>query len=458
METNIVNGIYQDFELSQRPANLRPCDIEAIGAMPEIQGFIDELQETYSKCPEENYGFDKPLGVINSPRDEGIRKIVKAVADDVKRSVCDIKYVIHCGIGGSELGATMLISALGTEAREFIPITSLNNDYVKKALERIEPEKTVLVKSTRSNKTKETLVAFDVFASELEKKLGEKHRSHCVAIIGKDKEGEARDRSYHFVPIEGEMSGRYTGLHAANIFTMYLMGVDIDALHEGAENMLRKCVLNRDVERNPALEMAAYVYFMTTQCGKHVLNTGVFSPYLLKYGDWLGQLVEESLCHGSLGMTTKTSELSNKAHSYYQGWIESGDSTYHQFVFPVGEKEEAVCNPGKKDETLGDIEFAAYIGISKSLADAGRPSYTTFMKSLNEGAFGELMMRDMIATMMLGELYGLRREYISGKATDFGYFNQPGVTKYKMISESELGNLSALKEKRSRAERIFGLR
>jgi glucose-6-phosphate isomerase len=73
----------------------------------------------------------------------------------LRRDVPELKYVVHCGIGGSELGATMLVQAVGRKDLVYFPITSLNNDHIAEILATIEPEKTVVIKATRSNKTKE---------------------------------------------------------------------------------------------------------------------------------------------------------------------------------------------------------------------------------------------------------------------------------------------------------------
>lgn len=449
--------IYQDFTFSQRPANVRPSELEEIANRSCVQDFITEMQQVTAIGSDKNYGFDDSmLGVINSCRDEGLRQKIREVAQDVREKVGEIKYVVHCGIGGSELGATMAITATGRRDIKYFPITSLNNDHIARILDEIEPEKTLLIKATRSNTTKETLTGFDIFANALKEKLGDKYSSHCVAILGKDKKKEATDKGYHFVPIEPKMSGRYTGLHAANLFTAYIMGVDIDALHEGARHMLKRCTESKTIEDNPALEVAVYTYLMNTTRGKTIFNAGVFSPDLVKYGDWLGQLVEESLGHREdISITTKTSELSDKAHSYFQGWLEGANTTYHQFVFPIGQKEREIVVGPETGETLRDIEYAEYKGISKALANAGRPSYTTFMKSINEKAIGQLMMRDMIATMFLGQFYDLKQEFIDSNLTDFGYYNQPGVEAYKVLMKAELKNLDKLHDELGKLEEMF---
>ena len=450
--------IFQDFTYSQRPVDISPQDIDDIVSKKVVQDFLDELQvvRAYRGRSEENgkenFGFDKSmLAVINAPRDEQIRDLVKKLGKDLEAAIGGpVKYVVHCGIGGSELAATMGATSCGTGDVKYFPITSLNNDSITRIRNEIDPEFTIVIKSTRSNTTMETLVAFGSFVDYLKDALPGKDKDgkdrylgHCVAVVDKNLEKSIRDEGYHFLPIEGNMSGRFSGLHAANLLTMYLNRVDIDALHEGARHMLDRCTSGRTVEDNPSLEVAVYTYLMNRVKGKAVLNAGILSPDMTKYGDWLGQLVEESLNHrADIGIATKTSEISNKLHSYFQGWLQGMNNTYHQFVVPLSIASEDIKTNVKevKGRTLSQIEFAEFLGSSEALANAGRPSYTTYMKEVNANALGQMMMRDMIATMFLGELLGLRKEYENGKLKEPGYLHQPGVEAYKVLTRGQLAN------------------
>ncbi|MBD3164541.1 hypothetical protein GF323_05025 [Candidatus Woesearchaeota archaeon] len=447
--------IFQDFKNAQRPVDVKVEELEKIVHDTRLQKLMGELKDVTKWGPDENYMYKNMQAVLNSTKDTGIIDQVKGLMDNIKSSMPQIKYVVQCGIGGSELGASALIYATMHNSQnqrrnkgiEYFPITSLNNDHIARIIARIDPAKTLVLKATRSNTTMETLTAFDVFAAHLKERLGDGYNENCVAIIGKDKEKEATDAGYHFLGIEPQMSGRFTAFHSANLLTMYAMGVDIDRFHEGGEHMLKKCVEGSTLDSNPALEQAANIYLLNTTRGKMVLNAGVFSPDLVKYGDWLGQLIEESLVHRKdIALLTKTSELSNKAHSYMQGWLEGANVYLHQFVFPIGNHEKEIIADKQTGRTLTDTEFAEYKGIATSLANAGRPSYTTILSSINENALGQMMARDMVTTMMLGELYGLRKEFIGGKVTDFGYLNQPGVEAYKIVMKGELKSLGNLQE------------
>ena len=441
--------LWQDFTHSQRPVGLRPSEIYAVANDAGVQDLLGRMQAVSMKGADENYGFDGPLGVLNSPRDAGLREKVKGMLVALDQD--EIDAVVHCGIGGSELGATCLISAAGDGRAEYHPITTLNNQHLSDVIASLEGKRTVAVKVSRSNGTKETLTAYAVMVKNVPGISGQ------VAILGYEHEDGALAQGQEFLGIEGAMSGRYTAFHAANLFTMAALGVDIDAFHAGGVHMLERCVSGRSIEDNPALELAAHAYALNTQHGKTVWNTGVFSPRLVKYGDWLGQLTEESLVHRpDINITTKTSELSNKAHSYFQGWREGANATFHQFVFPVNQGA-LLQNPDPKyaGETMRDVEFAAYLGIAQSLADDGRPSYTTFLRDTSAGAMGQLLMRDMVATVLLGQMYGLDMEFDGGMASPFGYFGQPGVESYKIIMKAQLAHLDKLHQRLGALEGMF---
>ena len=447
------DAIFQDFRYSQRPVNITPQDVERIQSSQAVQNCLDEIADVAKYGEEERYGFDKSmLAVLNAPKDDAIRadvkKLAKKLEEDLKGPV---KYVVHCGIGGSELGATMMVTACGDGETKYYPITSLNHDSITRIMREIDPKQTVLIKATRSNTTLETLAAFDLFEQFMERSLGSDYKKQCVAIVDKKLEGQDSIAGYHFLPIEGNMSGRFTCAHAANLLTMYLNGVDVDAFHDGARHMLARCISGRTVEENPALEVAVYSYMMNREKDLLVFNAGIFSPDLTKYGDWLGQLVEESLVHrGDIALVTKTSELSNKAHSFFQGWIQGKSITYHQFVVPANNIEGGELAlkkvKGYEGRTAQQIEFAAYLGIAESLANAGRPSYTTMLERVDERTLGQLVMRDMISTMIMGELLGLRKEYENSKVINPGYLHQPGVENYKVLMRGQLAQPEKLQE------------
>jgi len=299
----------------------------------------------------------------------------------------------------------------------------------------------------------ETLSSYAVVQKYLEEKIGDRHMEHCVAILGKNLADIAKERAgHHNIRIQPSMSGRYTGLHAANLFTASLMGVNRKGVKEGARNMLEKCLYAESLDRNPALKLAALQYAMHNS-GKKVFNTGVFSPRLVKYGDWRDQLMEESLGHNpSISFSTKTTELSNKLHSDFQNWIAGDNIFYHQFVFPLNSNQASIDVPGEQ-RTLDDIEYAAYLGTSEALKNAGRPSYTTFLESISPEAVGELMMRDMLATIYMGELFNLRNEPSAGGR---GYFYQANVELYKNIMKDKLGDLTSLRDDRNDKLKLFG--
>ena len=73
------------------------------------------------------------------------------------------------------------------------------------------------------------------------------------------------------------------------------------------------------------------------------------------------------------------------------------------------------------------------------------------MKTITPASMGQLMMRDMLTTIYLGELLGLGKEPgLKGK----GYFNQPSVQLYKDIMGELLGNPEQLNEYQNRLDSL----
>ncbi len=421
--------------------------LEKAYASRGIRFINEEMNDIFSKKHLKNHNFNIDLGVINSPYDDELMVSIKKTLADIKRFEIDVKHVVLAGIGGSELGATALISSCGDSSINYYPITSLNNDNISEIIKKIVPKKTILIMVSRSGTTKETLTSFSVIQDYLKSKIGENYKKHCVAILGSDKQELAKKFAYHTkVIIQPKMSGRFTVFHAANLFTMAIMGVDVKKFIEGAKVMLESCIMSVEHKTNDAFVVAYLKYLMNKKLNKTIFNTNVFSPKLVKYGDWLDQLTEESLGHNEKTIiSTKTTELSNKLHSDFQNWWAGANVFYHQFVFPLHNKNDILFNPLVENETLNDVELAAYLGTVKSLFDNGRPSFTTFIYSVDEYSLGQLLMRDFLSMIYLGELFELSKEKdIEGK----GYFNQPGVESYKKIMKHLLENKEELyKEK-----------
>ncbi|MFH0876506.1 MAG: hypothetical protein V1859_11305 [archaeon] len=443
-----MDKIYIDIKYSMKEhvsCGVTTDELKELANSKVIASVQKEIEFTLSKKEEKGRGFTTALGVLNSAFDKELRQAIKDTLSDIKKCGIEVKHVIHAGIGGSELGATALYNACGNKKIKYYPITSLNTDYINSIMKSINPKKTILIQVSRSGTTKETLTSYSVVKNYLEKKLGEAHFKHCVSILGTDKDDIAKKQAAHTkVKIIGSMSGRFTGLHAANLFTMAILGVDIEEFHAGAREMLEKCAETTAIKENQALHTAALKYHMNKHKGKLVFMTNAFTPYLVKYGDWLDQLTEESLGHNeNITHCTKTTELSNKLHSDFQNWLGGANIFYHQFIFQLKPRSRTIKNPLVERETLGDIELAAYLGTVKSLAMHNRPSFTTFMTSVNEYTLGQLFMRDMLSTIYLCELYGLGTEPgISGK----GYFNQPGVQAYKKIMGELLKDKALMKK------------
>ncbi|HII17450.1 hypothetical protein A2311_06450 [candidate division WOR-1 bacterium RIFOXYB2_FULL_48_7] len=409
------------------------------------------LKEAIEKRGERGHGLATTYGVLNAPFDYELGIEAKNISRAIREKGIEPRHIILAGIGGSELGATAAISAAGKQSVNYYPVTSLNNDAIVGIKQAVNPRESVLLMVSRSGTTKESTTAFEVMHSYFAEHLPKTELpSHIIQILGEDGIHAAKKKGYHTLPIVGSMSGRYTALHAANLLTMELAGVDIDGLTEGARAMYQRCFSVTATRSNPALEIAAVKYILTRQreeqYAKNIWVTSVFSPKLYKYGEWLDQLTEESLGHREdIFLTTKTAEFSNKAHSDFQNWIGGANRYLHQFVVPLESEYADILsgsNPENPAETVNDIEKAAYFGIAQSLALKDRPSFTTVTPAIDAYCMGQLMMRDMIATVYLGEVLGLHREE---KTDGIGYFNQPGVQHYKGIMNHLLGNPSALR-------------
>ena len=161
----VGGGIFLDtrYSMSKNVAGgVSDMELRSIVESPHIASIHKQLLETFEKRSQPGHGFETDLGVINSAYDTELRETVKQTLEDISDAGITVTDVVLAGIGGSELGATAVISACGTTDVNYHPITSLNNDNISRILGSIDPKGTVLIEVSRSGTTKETLTAYKV--------------------------------------------------------------------------------------------------------------------------------------------------------------------------------------------------------------------------------------------------------------------------------------------------------
>jgi glucose-6-phosphate isomerase len=381
---------------------------------------------------------------------------IRTFADGVGQAFSD---VVLLGIGGSALGPIALRSALRSirwnelddERREYYPrlhvVENVDPSTLTALLDRLELGRTLVLVTSKSGGTAETMAQYLIMRGRFETELGEKATRHFLFITDPTKGALRRIAESDGIAglaIPPNVGGRFSVMSAVGLLPAALIGIDVEALLAGAAEMKARCDAEA-LEENPAGVFAAVHWIADTLLGLH---TNVFMPYSDPLRDtalWFVQLWAESLGKirpdgTSVGPTPLAALGATDQHSQVQLFMEGPRDKTVAFVH--------VASPASDIEIPslhGDIPELAYLG-GKSLADLldaerrataaalaqrGRPNLTVTLDSLDAHHVGGLMMLLEVATVFAGEWYGVNA------------LDQPGVELGKRFTYALMGRPDA---------------
>ncbi len=389
-----------------------------------------------------------------------VEKIKEAAA--AARGDCDNFVVL--GIGGSALAITAIVSALlppyynelSREQRGGPRIYVLDNvDPLQSKIlfDMLDPRRTIFNVISKSGTTAEAISQLLIARDRL-RKAGADPSKQIIATT--DKDGGAlielakREGWLRFIVPDG-VGGRFSALSPVGLLPAAVVGVDIDALLDGAALMDWRC-LSIDLWANPAL-MNAVLQFLSDQRGKPM---SVMMPYawsLYWTADWFRQLWAESLGknverHGkpvNVGPTPVKALGVTDQHSQMQLYMEGPFDKVITFVAV----EDFGCEcpiPDDVDDidgvsylaghTLNEVMEAERIGAELALKENGRPNCTIYLPRISAHTLGQLFYMLEMQTAYAGEFYNINA------------FDQPGVELGKLNAHAMLGRKGEKYEKR----------
>jgi transaldolase/glucose-6-phosphate isomerase len=207
-----------------------------------------------------------------------------------------VSSCVLLGMGGSSLAPEVMRRAVGTDS--FHVLDSTHPAAVRALEERIDPDDTLFIVSSKSGTTLETRCHLDYF--------WRKGRAFA-AITDPGSELEALGRERGFAAVvwgEPTIGGRYSALSPFGLVPGALMGLDLEQLMEGAIEMQEAC----RTDRNPGLELGLAL--------GHAWLEGrdkVVVPEANGFGLWLEQLLAESTGKNDKGLVPAPGESPNGA-------------------------------------------------------------------------------------------------------------------------------------------------
>ncbi|MBX3051455.1 MAG: bifunctional transaldolase/phosoglucose isomerase [Caldilineaceae bacterium] len=231
------------------------------------------------------------------------------IADEMKREIQCIdglvqdfqnegyKQAIVLGMGGSSLAPEVFGRCFhGTEITLSV-LDSTHPDEVAAETQNLDPAGTLFIVSTKSGTTAETDSFFKYFYNRTVEAVGaEEAGQHFVAITDPGSKLVALAEAYNFRAIfinDSDIGGRYSALSHFGLIPASLVGVDLNRLLRRASAAMNSCGSHINASQNPGAIIGAVLGELAKR-GRDKL-TIIASSQIESFGDWLEQLVAESL-------------------------------------------------------------------------------------------------------------------------------------------------------------------
>lgn len=357
----------------------------------------------------------------------------------VLRSNCEV--VVVAGIGGSYLGARMVIEALSNSFQWLLKDTgnpvilfagnNIGEDYLAELCSYLSDKKFGVINISKSGTTTETALAFRLLKKQCEEQRGKDEARKVIVAITDANKGAARTTAdkegYKSFVIPDNVGGRFSVLTPVGLLPIAVAGFDIAALVSGAVDMEKNTALSIPFEENPAAVYAACRNALYAS-GKKIEIMANFQPKLHSLNEWWKQLYGESEGKDKKGIFPAAVDFTTDLHSMGQ-WIQDGERSIFETVISIEQPNNTLLFPSD-EENLDGLNFLAgkrvdqvnkmaELGTQLAHVDGGVPNIRISVPLLNEYYIGQLIYFYEIGCGISGNLLGVNT------------FNQPGVEAYK---------------------------
>ncbi len=378
------------------------------------------------------------LGWVDLPEHIDPEMIARLKAD-VARLAAKSRLLVVVGIGGSYLGARMVIEALQSEfasmVRSEAPYVvyaghTLAEDYYAQLLQLLDREDYSVCVISKSGTTTEPAVAFRIVKAHLEKKYGAAEAASRIVAITDAKRGALHDiaasEGYLAYVIPDNVGGRFSVLTPVGLLPIAMAGFDIDRLLQGARDMRRRC-LETDSLDNPALMYAAVRNALYRKGVKVEMLVGC-QPNLRYLAEWWKQLYGESEGKEGRGLLPHSLTITTDLHSMGQ-YVQQGERLMMETFVRVRKPGASVPVPTDERnldginyltcKTLTQINDCAADGTIAAHVEGGVPVLEISVPMIDEYTIGQLIYFFEFACGVSGYTLGVNP------------FDQPGVEFYK---------------------------
>jgi len=369
----------------------------------------------------------------------------RAQANEIARAMGgQVRTVVLVGIGGSDLGTRAVIDALVGYADALVqahPRRLVAFDTVEPTrLARFDalldthagPEQLVFVVVSKSGTTSETIAIANILQHKLQARWGDAVAPRTV-VIGDGGTELARTASAHgmrHVAMPHLVGGRFSVFSVVGLVPLALMGVDIDAVCDGARSATHAGVPAEGY--GPAAVLAATL-FEAYLNGRALHELFLFHPQLETLGKWYRQLLAESIGKERedgtrVGIMPTVAIGSTDLHSLGQLVFGGPNDRTTTFVAAPSlwnatdscDEHSPFTLSALKGKHVGEVMQAIYGGARAAYRKHQLSHLVIELDGITPRELGAFMALQMASIMYLGKLF------------DVNAFDQPAVESYKL--------------------------
>ncbi|MBR1770231.1 MAG: glucose-6-phosphate isomerase [Bacteroidales bacterium] len=386
------------------------------------------------------------LGWVNLPAEiteEEIRRI-ELTAERLKKKS---EVFVVAGIGGSYLGARMVIEALkhnfDTLLERKNPTiiyagNTMNEDYLADLIDVLDKKDYSLAVISKSGTTTETAVTFRILRNHITKKYGKKEAAErIVAITDKEKgvlKSLADKEGYDTFVIPDNVGGRYSVLTPVGLIPIAVAGFDIRQLIAGAKLQREESLFNDSAESDAIKYVTARNILYNK--GKTIELLVNYQPNLVFLSEWWKQLYGESEGKENKGLFPASVSNTTDLHSMGQ-YIQEGRRLMFETVLHIEQTGRRLPIPEQEidDDKLNYLKDFSLTQINHKAEEGTRLAHL-------EGDVSQITLStEKIDVQTIGRLIYFFELCcgVSGYVLNVNPFDQPGVENYKKKMFSLLG-------------------
>ena len=382
------------------------------------------------------------LGWVDLPETISHGEELARMANDIARLAPKSQAMVVVGIGGSYLGARMVIEALQSEFAAIPEIRgnkpfiiyaghTLGEDYYQQLLSYLDNIDYSVCVISKSGTTTEPAVAFRIVKAHLEKKYGKEEAAKRIIAVTDARRGALHDiaaqEGYPSYIIPDNVGGRFSVLTPVGLLPIRMAGFDHERLLQGARDMRSICLGNNTLDDNPALMYAA----VRNALYRHGVKVEILvscQPNLRYLAEWWKQLYGESEGKEHKGLLPHSLSITTDLHSMGQ-YVQDGERLMMETMVRVRRPNSTVPVPVDERnldginyltcKTLTEINDCAAEGTIQAHVDGGVPVVEISVDKIDEYTIGQLIYFFEFACGVSGYTLGVNP------------FDQPGVEAYK---------------------------